>query len=144
MLKRMKLLKKFLKTVSTNKMNFLTEINKELFINKFNKSNYFNIRNNDKFSYVNFINTLHSDSLYMVVPIISITGNPDKLYIVLGRSFLVTSYSSTDLIYQYILDKYDESLEENNLETLESYILTFKYKKIVIDLDQLNKKFGTR
>jgi hypothetical protein len=137
----MKIWKYFLKNISTSKINLLADINKELFINKFNKSNYFNIRNNDKLSYLNFINSLTSDSLYTVVPILSLTGKPDKLYIVLGRSFLVSSYSSTEVIYEYILDHYNDSSDDYNLESLENYIITFKYKKIYIDLDQLNKKF---
>jgi|SRR5580692_1970783 hypothetical protein len=137
----MKLFKLFLKGVSTNQINFLSDINKKLFINKFNKSNYFNIRNNDKLNYLNFINSLDSDSLYMVIPILSLKGDPNKLYMVLGRSILITSYSSTELLYEYISNKYSESLEDYNLDELEDYILTFKYKKIILDLDQLNKKF---
>jgi hypothetical protein len=140
----MKLFKLFLKGVSTNKINFLSDINKYLFINKFNKSNYFSIKNNDKLNYLNFINSLDSDSLYMVVPIVSLKGDPNKLYMVLGRSILITSFSSTDLLYEYISDKYSESLEDYNLDELEDYTLTFKYKKVIIDIDQLNKKFGNK
>jgi hypothetical protein len=136
----MQIFKDFLKTVSSTKVNFLSDINKGLFINKFNKSNYFSIRFNDKINYLNFINSLDGLSLYMVVPIISITGNPNKLYMVLGRSFLVTSYSSTEIVYNYIIDQYTEASEEYNLEKLEDYIITFKYKKIIIDLDQLKNK----
>jgi hypothetical protein len=137
----MKLFKKFLRQISTNEITYQHNISRKLFINKMNHSNYYHFKNYEMFYFFNFINTLSSDALFTVVPIISIKGNPEDPYMVLGRTFLVSSYSFPKTIFHHIHSTNLEALEQFNVNTLEDHMLVFKYKKVVIDIDQLNKKY---
>jgi hypothetical protein len=92
--------------------------------------------------FYNFITNLNSNSLYTVIPMISINNNPNEPYMVLSRSILVSKYSSYRMIQYYIYAKYLKSLEDFGIDNLEDYTLVFKYKKVRLDIDQINKKFG--
>lgn len=131
-----------LKNISINQVTLLSDINKEFFINKSNKSNYFKIRNFELEYFFDFIDGLDSNILYTVIPFISIKGDPNEPYLVLSRSILATRYSDYKIIKHYIYSKYLKSLEEFGIDTLDDYLLVFKYKKVEFDVNQLNKKFG--
>lgn len=91
--------------------------------------------------FYNFITNLNSNSLYAVIPIISINNNPNEPYIVLSRSILVSKYCNYWMVQYYIYAKYFKSLEDFGIDNLEDYRLVFKYKKVRLDIDQINKKF---
>jgi hypothetical protein len=132
----------FLKHISINEVTLLSDINKELFIDQSGKSHYNEINNFEMEYFYNFITNLNSNSLYTVIPIISIKNNYNEPYMVLSKSILVTKYSSYKIIQYYIYSKYLKSLEDFGIDGLEDFHLILKYKKAKLDINQINKKFG--
>jgi hypothetical protein len=107
------------------------------------KSNYYEINNNFEMEYFyNFITNLDNNSLFTVIPIISIKNNFNEPYMVLGKSILVTRYSSYKLIHHDIYSKYLKSLDDFGIDGLEDFHIILKYKKVKLNINQINKKFG--
>jgi hypothetical protein len=132
----------FLEHISRNNITLLADINKEFFIDQANKSHYYEIYNFEREYFYNFITNLNSNSLYTVIPIISIKNNINEPYMVLSRSILVSKYSDYKLFREYIYSKYLKSLEDFGIDGLEDFNITLKYKKVRLDINQINKKFG--
>jgi hypothetical protein len=132
----------FLEHISRNNITLLADINTEFFIDQANKSHYYEIYNFEREYFYNFITNLNSNSLYTVIPIISIKNNINEPYMVLSRSILVSKYSDYKLFREYIYSKYLKSLEDFGIDGLEDFNITLKYKKVRLDINQINKKFG--
>jgi hypothetical protein len=73
---------------------------------------------------------------------LTLRDKPEKPYIVLSHSLLVTTNSSYQVIFKYIYERYIEAIMNFGINDTKDHILIIKYQKIVIDIDQLNKKFG--
>jgi len=132
-------LKYFFKNISNNQITLLSDINKEFFINKSNKTNYYEIDDFEIQYFYNFISNLNNNSIYSISPLISIKGNSEDPYLVLSKAILVTKYS--DLIRFHLYSKYLKALDDFGIDYLENYKLIFKYKKVRFDVDQINRKF---
>ena len=133
--------KNFLVNISNNEITLLSQINKEFFINNSGKSNYFSLVNFESQYFYEFITNLEFNSLYNVIPMISIKGHPNDPYIVLSNSMLVTRYSNHRTIQYYLYSKYLQTLKDFRMDNLEQYLVIFKYKKIQVDKHQINNKF---
>lgn len=131
--------KNILRTISITDITLLQDIKKDLFINKNSKASYYNCNKGDLF---NFILMLQSNSLYSVVPMLTIQGKSNKPYMVLSPSILVTKYSNIRVITNFLDDKYQEGISEFNIENQENIELVIKYRKILLDFDQINKKLS--
>lgn len=103
-------LRYFLKNISVNEVTLLADINKEFFIDQSSKSNYHEIYNFEMEYFYNFITNLDGNSLYTVIPIISVK-NSDP-YMVLSKSILVTKYSSYRAVQYFIYSRSHKSLED--------------------------------
>lgn len=131
----------FLRHICTRNVTFLSDINKEFFINQSNKSNYQEIRTFEMGYFYDFITNLSHNSLYTVIPMIYIKGKPDEPYLVLSKSILVTKYSDYKLIHHYIFERYLKS--KDSFEIIdEDFLLVLKYKKVNFDKEQFERKFG--
>lgn len=125
--------------ISINEVTFLHNVHKDFFIDKSGKSNYFSFKEFDSYNFNNFISTLNSNSLYSIVPMISINNTQEEPYIVLSRTILVTKYSDYKTIHKYICDRFNFSLDLYKIDELEDYNIVFKFKKVRIDISQLRK-----
>ncbi len=135
------LYRNLLRTISNEEITLLSQIKKEYFINNSGKSNYYEIRNFESQYFYDFINDLEFNSLYNVIPMVSIKGNPHDPYIVLSNSMLVTRYYNHRIIQYYLYSKYHQTIKDFCMDNLEEYLLILKYKKIQMDKHQINKKF---
>jgi len=133
------MLKQFLKHISVKDITLMSDVHKDLFINNYSKSHYFEMKNFEIEYFYDFITTLSSNSLYTMIPMISINNNPDEPYLVLSNSILVSKHSDHRMIHHYIYAKYIKSLEDFNSDGLEDYTLVFKYKRIKLDINQITK-----
>jgi hypothetical protein len=136
--------KQLLRQISTGDVTFISDINKEFFIDQSGKSNYYEIKFFEIEYFYNFVTNLSSNSLYTVIPLLSFNNNPDEPYMVLSKSILVTKYSSHRVIHHHVYAKYHKALEDLGIDSykLEDYRIIFKYKKVTFDINQFNKKFG--
>src|SRR6266576_890098 len=111
-------------TLSSQHIDFLSNVPKEIFINK--KSN--------------FIYNIPTDEVFLIVPFITISNTIKDPYICLSSQFLVCKNSDPILIYNFIVDQLDTAYEDFKIdhENIE-YSLYFKYKKVKISFCK-NKK----
>ena len=131
----------FLKNISKTQITLLSDVNKEFFINKSNKTNYYEIDDFEIQYFYNFITNLNRNSVYSLSPLISIQGNSDDPYLVLSKAILVTKYSDYKMLRFHLYSKYHKALDDFGIDSLENYKLIFKYKKVRFDVDQINRKF---
>src|SRR6266478_697378 len=108
------LYRNLLRTISNEEITLLSQIKKEYFINNSGKSNYYEIRNFESQYFYDFINDLEFNSLYNVIPMVSIKGNPHDPYIVLSNSMLVTRYYNHRIIQYYLYSKYHQTIKNSN------------------------------
>jgi hypothetical protein len=135
------MLKQFLKQISVNNITLMADVNKDFFIDKSGKSNYY-VHNNFEMEYFsNFVNNLDSNALYSVIPLISVKKNLNEPYLVLSNTMLVTKYSSYREIHHYVYENYLQSIDDFGMDHLEDYNLVFKYKRVKIDINQIKRRF---
>ena len=103
-------------------------------------SNYYECKDFHTEYFYNFIDSMKSNSLYMITPLILINNNKDKPYIVLSKSILISKYSSYKLIEEYLNLKYKEFLNDFNINELEEFYLILKYKKVYFDINKKKTK----
>ena len=130
--------KEFLRSISVSDITLMHHIKKDVYINKTSKANYYNLANADL---LNFISVLQGNSLYSVIPMLTINAKSDKSYIVLSHSILVSRFSNTRILEQFIHDKHLESVDDFGIENIENLEIVLKYRKINLDLDRLNRNF---
>jgi hypothetical protein len=79
-------------------------------------------------------------AFYIIIPLISMYAKDNDPHIILSKQILVSNYSSSKVIYDYINFKLDQAIVDfgiNNVENGNYYYLIFKYKKITLDLSRL-------
>jgi hypothetical protein len=134
------MLKQFLKLISIKDITFLSDVNKDFFIDKSGKSHYYEINNFEIENFSNFIHNLSSNSLYTIIPIIYIKGKPDDPYITLSKSILVTKYSDYRLFHHYIFERFLKS--KDSFEIIDDdFSLVLKYKRVKLDIGQIKRRF---
>jgi hypothetical protein len=102
--------------------------------------NYKNIPYFQQIHILNFINRLDDNSIYTIIPLISIFGKDDDPYIIISKQILVGKLSSSEVIYDHLYDRMLIAIQQfgiNNLENGNKFYLVFKYKKIYLDFNRL-------
>ena len=120
-----------LKSTSNNQITLLKDINKIIKTDKNGKFSYFYIPNFQINEIKNFINKLEVDSLYTLIPMISIYGKDEEPYLILSKQILVTNYSNHLTISNFISNQLEIALNDFNFKLDRKYhFLIFKFKKI--------------
>nr|YP_009487166.1 hypothetical protein [Russula compacta]AWB36068.1 hypothetical protein [Russula compacta] len=140
-MKYMKLYKIFLKTISVNDIHLQSTFKKQIFLDKSAKSYYMTYKDYDTEDLKDFINDLDSNGLYSVIPMISMKSCLNKPYIVLSPSILVSKYSNYHFLTYFIHKKHMETIDEFDMKNIEKPVLILKYKRIFMDITQLNRKY---
>jgi hypothetical protein len=126
--------------ISNKKITLLKELDIMIDINKTGKFNYYYISNMEIIEINNFIKRLHSESVYIIIPLISMFGKDIEPHIILSKSILLTSNSSTQRISDYLNKQLDQAIIDFGMTDLGKFKLIFKYKKIEIDLSKIPNK----
>jgi hypothetical protein len=88
-----------IKNTSVYQIDLLKDINKFININKKGKFNYTIISQFSLKSLDYFINNLESNSLYTIIPLISIHAKEDDPHIILNKQILVSKFSNPLIIF---------------------------------------------
>ena len=129
-----------LQLISTKEITMLKDIDHLIKINKIGKFKHYYISNMQPLGIKNFISKLEDDTIYTVIPIISMFGKTEDPYIILSKQILVSRNSSPKLIHEYLNSKLDQTILEFGSICLDggnNFQLIFKYKKITLDFDTL-------
>jgi len=112
---------------TTNKIDFLRYIHKDLFVDKSEKFHYIKIYNWEISHIILILNNIKDNEIYTVFPFISTSGLQNDAYLRLSDHFLVTNKSNPELINSFLKDQWN-----NSGFTTEKGILYFKIKRIFI------------
>jgi hypothetical protein len=95
----------------------------------------------EQFLIKDFILKLEDDSIYTILPFISINCKLNDPYVNLSRQFLVTKKSNYNLIHNFLVTQLETFKSDFNIDDLDNYYLIFKYKKVELD-NRILKKFN--
>jgi hypothetical protein len=121
-----------LNLISTKEITMLKDIDRTIKINKAGKFQHFYIPNMEIMGILKFIAKLDSDSVYIVIPLITMFAKDNDPHIILSKQILVSSNSSAKLIHEYLDSKLDRAIIDFgacNLEGSNYFQLIFKFKK---------------
>jgi|ERR1700744_3434875 len=121
-----------LKSTSNVKIDLMKNVSKHIKFNKNGKFKYHYIPFANYDLLENFILNLDQNSLYITIPMLSREGKSDNPYLVLSKQFLLSQYSSPEIINKFIMEQLDIALFDFNfeLEFDKFFYLILKYKKI--------------
>ena len=123
-----------LKRTSNVKITFLKDVNKHIEVDKRGKFRYYYIPYFETIGFKDFILNLDSDSLYTIIPVLSIYGKEEDPHIILSKQILISNYSDHILIKDFLNKQLDKAIEDFNLDLDDRFhYLIFKYKKILIN-----------
>jgi hypothetical protein len=134
------MINQLLQLISTKEITLLKELDKLIHIEKQGKFKYKNIPSFQLINIINFINSINDDSIYTIIPMISVFGKDDDPYLIISKQILVSKFSSSQLIHDYLYDRMLIAIQDfgiNNLENGNKYYLVFKYKKITLDFSRV-------
>jgi len=124
-----------IKRISTDKITFLSDVNKHINTDKRGKFKYFYIPYFDEKGVVDFISKLDHNSVYTIIPLISIYGKNEDPHIILSKQILISNYSNPPIVSDFLFKQLEIANNDFafNFEDNFHYLI-FKYKKIIIDI----------
>jgi hypothetical protein len=131
-----------LQIISNKKFTMLKEIDHMVDIDKRGKLKYFYVPNMEIRGINNFIFRLQPETIYIIIPVISMFAKDNDPHIILSKQILVTNNSSSKVIHDYLNSKLDQAIIDfglTNLEDENRFQFIFKYKKVTLDLLKLPK-----
>ena len=119
-------LKKLLGLISTKDITFNSSVNKEFKIQAENRFNIYNFNNFiNLIEITQFLETLESDRVYVIIPLISKTNNSSDPWLILSKMVLITKHSNSELIYNYLNKQWLKAQDDFRMEP---YHLQFNIK----------------
>lgn len=124
-----------LEYVSTEKVNFLIDLDKTINADKTGKCLHYQMFRLDNFHINNFLSNLDPEKLFIVMPLISINCKIDKPYLTLSRQILCSSQSDSKTIFNYLDSQLNNYFNEIKIDKFEDdyYYTIFKYKSISLN-----------
>jgi hypothetical protein len=109
--------------------------------------NHVEIRGIEKFKYCDiwdfniqlireFIYNLDDETIYTILPFVTISHKLKDPTLVLSKQILVTRYSNSETIYEYIFKQFELAEKHFNMGYIDRYNVYFKYRRITF-----SKKF---
>jgi len=133
------MIQNLLKSTSYSNITFIKDINILVNIDKTGKFKYYYISNSQTIGIFNFISKLEENQFYTLIPAISMFAKDNDPHLILSKQILVTSYSSSKILEEYLSQQLDKAILDFGLNTIENgyYNLIFKYKKVNLDFSKL-------
>jgi hypothetical protein len=83
-----------------------------------------------------FIYNLDDETIYTIIPFVTVSHKLKDPTLILSKQILVTRYSSSETIYNYIFKQFELAEKQFNMGYLNSYNVYFKYRRLTF-----SKKF---
>lgn len=125
--------------ISTKTITFLHDIDLRIDIIKNGKFKYYKFFSMEDKHIINYLNNLEANKIYSLIPLISKNDKIDEPFITLSQSILITNKSNPLLIYNYLYNKIDDSVNLFNMQNLNSYYIILKYKEVEINFKEYKK-----
>jgi hypothetical protein len=121
----------------TKQIDFISNIPREILIDKRGRAFYFRMFGLDINKISNFIYNIKEDDVLLIRPFMTVSNNIKDPYIHLSPQFLICNNSDPILIYKYLIEQlniaYDDyKIDHENIK----YNLYFKYK--IVNLSHKN------
>src|ERR1035438_6760113 len=118
-----------LKNLSTKQIDFISNIPKEILIDKKGRALYFRMFGLEINRIGNFIYNINDDDVLLIIPFITVSNNIKDPYINLSPQFLICNNSDPVLIYRFLVELLNTAYEDYNIDysTLK-FNLYFKHK----------------
>jgi hypothetical protein len=107
-----------LQTISTNEITMLKDINN--LINKKGKFGYFYVPFLEISGIIDFISKLEGNSIYTIIPLISMFAKDNDPHIILSKQILVTNNSSSKVIHEYLNLKLEFAIRDFGVTNLDN------------------------
>ena len=105
-------MKQFLNLISTKEITLLKYIDTSVKINKQGQFKHFYIPNMEFIGISKFISRLDEDSIYIIIPMITMYAKDNDPIIILSKQFLVSNNSSPRLIHDYLVSKLEVAIND--------------------------------
>ena len=122
-----------IKRTSNTQITLLKDIKKHIKTDKSGKFKYFYIPYFQIKGIEEFILSLENNSLYTIIPVLSIFGKDEDPHLILSKQILITSYSDPLIVKDFLNLQLDKAFNEFefNIDNKFHYLI-FKFKKISI------------
>jgi hypothetical protein len=123
--------KKFIENLCTKQIDFISNIPKEIYIDKRGQALYFKMFGLEINKINNFIYNISDNEVLLIIPFITKTNTIKDPYICLSSQFLLSNNSDPILIYRFLSEQLNKAYEDYMIDhdKLE-YSLYFKHKKV--------------
>jgi hypothetical protein len=122
-----------IKNTSNTQISFLNDVHKNINIDKRGKFKYFYISCFEIKAIENFISNLDHNSLYTIIPMISLCGKAEEPHLILSKQILISNYSDYKIINKFLLEQFDKAFNDFEFDLDNKfYFLIFKFKKVNI------------
>jgi len=115
-----------------NKITFLKDVSKNIFIYKKGEYKYFQIPLIQFEGIENFLVNLDNDKLFILIPFISPYCNLNDPILVLSKQILITKNSNPRIVLEFLADQLDKAIIDFGFSELNKYYLVFKYKAVTL------------
>lgn len=123
---------KFLQeNLCTKQIDFISNIPKEIYIDKKGQAYYFKMFGLEINKISNFINNIRDNETILIIPFITISNTIKDPYICLSSQFLICNNSDPILIYRFLCEQLNTAYSDYHInhEKLQ-YHLYFKHKRV--------------
>jgi hypothetical protein len=122
-----------IKNLSTKQIDFISDIPKNILIDKRGRALYFRMFGLEINRIGNFIYNIKEDDVLMIIPFITVSNNIKDPYISLSTQFLICNNSDPILIYRFLVEQLNTAYEHYQIDNTNlRYNLYFKHKTVKI------------
>jgi hypothetical protein len=125
--------------ISVKDISLLCDLDEKIKIIKHGRFKYYKMLGHDLDDIKNFINNLNHDTIFTLIPFISINARYDEPFTILSQQILITKNSNPVLLANFIDNKIFKAFELFNANFDYDYYTIFKYKSIEIDFNSYKK-----
>jgi hypothetical protein len=122
-----------IKNFSTKQIDFISNIPREILIDKKGRSLYFRMFGLEINKISNFIYNIRDDDVLLIIPFITVSNNIKDPYISLSSQFLICNNSDPILIYRFLVEQLNTAYDDYKMDYKNvKFNLYFKHKIVEI------------
>jgi hypothetical protein len=117
----------------TKQIDFISNIPKEILIDKKGRALYFKMFGLEINKISNFIYNIKDDDVLLIIPFITVSNSIKDPYISLSSQFLICNNSDPILIYKFLVEQLNTAYDDYKMDYKNvNFNLYFKHKTVKI------------